>query len=191
MITKQSLAILTLLCSSLACASDQGFYFGLNVVDGQIDLQDTTVNNVTYSPDSGDSYGGGVTFGYNGSKNFAIDAAFDAFDKVTYNGENAPSQTYMFGYLAAKPMVNFWKFNAFIEAGAAYVYVMPENSDENSQSRVRPYGGVGLGYNFTPNTELSLSINQISDSTTPITFGMLTLTYHAVTRYEGSGFLAD
>lgn len=185
------LATLALLCSSVAFASDTGFYFGLNVVDGQIDLQNTTVNNVTYSPDDGDSLGGGLTFGYNASKHFAIDAAFDAFDKVTYEGDNAPSYTYMFGYLAAKPMIDFWRFNAFVEVGGAYVNAMPDDDDANSHSQVRPYGGAGIGYNFTPNTELSFSMNRIQDSTSPITFGMLTLTYHAVTKYEDSGFLAD
>lgn len=185
------LATLTILCSSQAFASDEGFYFGLNAINGQIDLQNTTVNNVTYSPDSGNQYGGGLTVGYNTSKNFAIDAAFDAFDKVTYEGDNAPSETYMFGYIAAKPMIDFQQFNAFFEVGAAYVNAMPDDSEASSHSQVRPYGGAGVGYNFTPNTELSLSINRIEDSSTPITFGMLTLTYHAVPHYESSGFLAD
>ena len=185
------LATLTLLCSSGAFASEAGFYFGLNLVDGQIDLPKTTVDDVTYSSNTTDSLGGGLTFGYNASSHFAIDAAFDAFDKVTYEGDNAPSDTYMFGYLAAKPMVDFWRFNAFVEVGGAYVNAMPDSDNANSRSEVRPFGGAGIGYNFTPNTELSFSMNRIQDSDSPITFGMLTLTYHAVTKYEDSGFLAD
>lgn len=184
-------ATLATLCSSLALASDEGFYIGLNLLDGQIDLQDTTVNNTTYSPDGTNTLGGGLAVGYNISKNFAIDTGFNAFDKVTYDGENAPSETYLFGYIAAKPMIDFGQFNAFVEGGAAYVNAMPDDDNASSHSQVRPYGGAGLGYNFSPNVELDISINRIEDATTPITFGMLTLSYHAVTRYEKSGFLAD
>ncbi len=193
MTIKRLLPILTLLCSSLAFASDEGFYIGINAIDGEIDLQDTTVNGVTYTPDSTNSYGGGLTLGYNTSKNFAIDTAIDGFNQISYSGEDSPTMTYWFGYVAAKPMLNLWKFNTFVEIGAAYVSYTQDNhvTGSTSNSQIRPFGGAGIGFAFNPNVELSLSMNRIQDTTTPITFGMLTLTYHAVTRYEGSGFLAD
>jgi len=188
------LITLTTLCSSLAFASGEGIYLGINAIAGNIDLQDTTVGNQTYTPDSTSSPGGGLTVGYNVSENFALDYAIDGFDQIDYSGDNAPNVSYWFTYLAAKPMLNIWKFNVFVEAGAAYVSFTQHNPDdvENTEgSGVRPFGGAGIGFNFSPNSELALSINRIEDTNTPITFGMLTWTYHFTERYEDSGFLAD
>lgn len=187
------LATLTLLCSSLAFASAEGFYIGVNGVDGQVKLQDTTVNGTTYPETNSDTFGGGVTAGFNTSKYFAIEMAFDGLNKVDYDGDNTPSSNFWFTYLAAKPMISFWQLNAFVEVGAAYLAFTQNNegSEDTSGSQVAPFGGIGLGFNFSPNVELDLSINRIQDTATPITFGMLTLTYHCVTKYEGSGFLAD
>ncbi len=187
------LATLTFLCSSLASASDEGVYLGVNGVYGQIKLQDTTVNDTTYTPTSGDTFGGGITAGFNISKHFAIETAFDGLNKVDYNGDHAPSSNFWFTYLAAKPMIDFWKFNAFVEIGAAYVAFTQDNynADSTDGSQVTPFVGAGFGINFTPNFEVDLSVNRIQDTATPITFGMLTFTYHFVTKYEDSGFLAD
>lgn len=187
-------AALVILCSSTTFASGEGFYLGLNAIDGTIDLQDTTVGNTTYTADSTNSFGGGLTVGYNVSKNFAFDYAIDGFNQVDYSGEDAPNVNYWFTYLAAKPMLAFWKLNAFVEIGAAYVNFTqhnPDNIADTENSAVRPFGGAGFGINFSPNTELALSINRIEDTNTPITFGMLTLTYHFTQHYEDSGFLAD
>ena len=180
---------LTLICSSIAFASEEGVYLGANGVYGQVKLEDTTMNGTTYTPNGGDTFGGGITAGINASKNFAIEAAFDGLNKVEYNGNNAPSLNYWFTYLAAKPMIDFWKFNAFVEVGAAYVAFTQNNYDvdDTDGSQVTPFFGAGLGVNFTPNFEVDLSINRIEDTHTPITFG----TYHFITKYEDSGFLAD
>ena len=183
----------TLLGSSLAFASDEGVYVGINGVYGQIKLEDTTINGTTYKPSNGDTFGGGVTAGLNTSKHFAIETGFDGLNKVDYDGTKAPTSNFWFTYLTAKPMVDFWNFNAFVEVGAAYVAFTQNNynADSTTGSQVSPFGGIGLGYNFNPNVELDFSINRIQNTSTPITFGMLTLTYHAVTKYEDSGFLAD
>ncbi len=194
-IRAQVLCSLLFLTSSLALASsEEGFYLGVNAIDGQIDINNVTVNGTSYTPENNNSFGGGLSYGFNVSKNVALDGAFDGFNVVDFNGTNAPNQQYWFSYLAVKPMVDFWKFNAFFSVGAAYVHVSQNNSgntEDTTNSMVRPYGSVGLGFNFSPSTELALSINRIQDTNTPITFGMLTLTYHFVTHYEDSGFLAD
>ncbi|MES2204246.1 MAG: outer membrane beta-barrel protein [Pseudomonadota bacterium] len=183
------------LLSPLAFASDEGVYLGANGVYGQIKLEDTKVAGTTYTPGSGDTFGGGLTAGINTSKHFAIEAAFDGLNKVDYDGEKAPSSNFWFTYVAAKPMIDFWKFNAFVELGAAYVAFTQNNNnpdvDDTDGSQVTPFFGAGLGFNFTPNFEVDLSVNRIQDTATPITFGMLTFTYHFVTKYEDSGFLAD
>lgn len=188
------LCSLLFLSSSIALASDEGLYLGVNAIYGSVDLEDTTVNGVTYSSSDDNTFGGGITFGVNTSKYFALDAAIDGLNKIEYEGEHAPTRNYWFAYLAAKPMLTIWKFNAFAEVGAAYVHVdqnNPGDAEDTSNSMIRPYGGAGIGINFTPSTELSISINRIQDTDNPITFGMLTLTHHFVTRYENSGFLAD
>jgi hypothetical protein len=185
---------LIFLCTSLAYASDEGVYIGVNGIYGNIDLQDTTVNGQTYTPDNSTTYGGGITAGYNLSKNFALEAAFDGLNKVDYQGNDAPSRNYWFTYAAVKPMLDFYNFNLYGEVGAAYVSSTqnnPSGIDNTTSSAVSPFGGLGIGFNFTPNVELDLSINRIQDTATPITFGMLTLSYHSVTRYEQSGFIAD
>lgn len=166
----------------------------MNAIDGNIDLQDTTVNGVTYQPDSNNSYGGGLTAGYNSSPHLAIDFAIDGLNKIEYAGDNSPTRNYWFTYVAAKPMLPFWKFNAFIEFGAAYVNIQqnnPGDAADTTNSEVRPFGGAGFGFNFNPNVELDLSINRIQDTNTPITFGMLTLTYHMTDNYGPSGFIED
>lgn len=194
MIKKILLTMLIILCSPIVLASGEGFYLGLNAIDGNIDLQDTTVNGTTYTSSSTNSYGGGLTAGYNISKNFALDYAIDGLNQVDYVGNDAPTINYWFTYLAAKPMVSLWKFNFFVEAGAAYLnYTQhnPNGAESTENSAIRPYGGAGLGFNFTPNSELALSFNRIEDTNTPINFGMLTWTYHFTERYEESGFLAD
>lgn len=191
--TSLSAAVL-FLCSSVAMASGEGFYIGVNAVDGSIDLDNLTVNGVTYQPDGTNTYGGGLTSGYNISDHLAIDFAIDGLNKMNYQGDQAPSVNYWFTYLAAKPMLPFWRFNAFVEFGAAYVEISQNNSgdvDDTKNSEVRPFGGIGLGYNFNPNVELALSINKIQDTNTPITFGMLTLTYHVADHYGPSGFIED
>lgn len=189
-----SSVILTVLCASSAFASDEGMYLGLNTVSGQVKLENITAGDSTYPGTTANTFGGGLTAGINASKNFAIEAAFDALNQIDYNGQNAPSRNYWFTYLAAKPMVDFWKLNAFVEIGAAYAAYTQDNNnlaDNMDGSQVTPFFGAGFGINFTPSVELDLSINRIQDTVTPITFGMLTLTYHFVTRYEDSGFLAD
>jgi hypothetical protein len=190
----QLLFSLIFLSSSFAMASGEGIYLGINAINGKIDVQDTTVNGVTYIPSSNSSFGGGLSYGYNVSEHVAIDGAFDGLNVVDFNGDNSPTQQYWFSYLAIKPMLDFWQFNAFVSLGAAYVNLSqnnPGNITDTTNSMVRPYGGAGLGFNFNQNTELDLSYNRIQDTNTPITFAMLTLTYHFVQRYEDSGFLAD
>lgn len=192
--TIPALAILSILCSSLAFATDEGLYLGVNGVSGQIKLEDTTVDGTPYSQETAHTFGGGLTAGINASKHFAIEAALDGLNQVDYNGDNAPTRTYWFTYLAAKPMVDFWRFNAFVEIGAAYMSYTQDNhniADDTNGSQVTPFFGAGLGFSFTPNVELDVSINRIQDTTTPISFGMISLTYHFVTKYEDSGFLAD
>ena len=90
-------------------------------------------------------------------------------------------------------MIDFWKLNAFVEIGAAYVAFSQDNynADSTDGSQVTPFFGAGFGINFTPSFEVDLSVNRIQDTSTPITFGMLTFTYHFITKYEDSGFLAD
>lgn len=191
---KSLYATLFFLSSSIAAASGDGFYLGVNAIDGNIDLQDTTVNGITYQPEGKNSYGGGFTSGYNISKHLAIDLALDGFNKIDYAGSEAPSKNYWFGYAAVKPMLPLWKFNAFLEFGAAYVEIQqnnPGSAEDTTNSEIRPFGGLGFGYNFNPNVELDLSINRIQDTTTPITFGMLTLTYHMTDSYGPSGFIED
>lgn len=188
------LCISTISWASIAIASDEGIYLGINAVYGKLDLSDTTVNHVTYTPSDENSFGGGITAGYNTSQHFGLETAFDGLNKVDYDGNDAPSQSYWFTYLAAKPMLPIWKFNTYLRLGAAYVHIdqnNPGSAQDTTTSEVRPMGGVGIGFNFSPNTELDISYNRIQDTDNPITFGMLTLTYHFVTRYEESGFLAD
>lgn len=181
--------------SSLAYASDAGLYLGANAVSGQIKLENITLDNgATYSGDSANTFGGGLTAGINASKNFAIETSFDGLDQVNYNGDNAPTRSYWFTYLAAKPMLDIWKFNVFAQVGAAYVAYNQDNHNEgesNDGSQVTPFFGAGVGFNVTPNVELDLSVNRIQDTVAPISFGMLTFTYHFITKYEDSGFLAD
>lgn len=189
-----SLFFALLFASSYALASDEGTYVGVNAIYGKVDMQDISENGQSYTPKTNETFGGGLNFGYNISKNMALDAALDGFNKIDFNGENAPSQQYWFSYLAVKPMLDLWKFNAFISFGAAYVSMNQndfEDANDISHAMIRPYFGGGLGFNFSPNTELDISINRIQDINTPITFGMLSLTYHFVNRYDDSGFLAD
>jgi len=188
------LPVMVILCANSAFASSEGLYLGVNGVSGQVKLENTTVGDVNYPETTANTFGGGLTAGINASENFAVEAAFDGLNQTSYDGENAPTRNYWFTYLAVKPMVDFWKFNAFIEIGAAYAAYTQDNhnmADDTDGSQVTPFFGAGFGFNFNPNVELDVSVNRIQDTTTPITFGMLTLTYHFVTRYEDSGFLAD
>lgn len=189
------LCILAFSWTSLALAdADENFYLGINGVYGKISLNDTTVDGITYTPSDDNTFGGGITAGFKTSKNFAIETALDGLNQIQYDGENPPTQSYWFSYLAAKPMLNIGPFDAYLRIGAAYVHLQqnnPGDAEDTANTMVRPFGGAGFGFHFNPNVELDLSYNHIQDTTTPINFGMLTLTYHFVTRYEDSGFLAD
>ncbi|MCD8525357.1 MAG: outer membrane beta-barrel protein [Gammaproteobacteria bacterium] len=180
--------------ASVAFSSGEGLYLGVNAVQGTIDIAEVVVNNTAYTPSSENTFGGGLSLGYQPSEHVAIDAALDGLNMVNFDGENAPTQSYWFSYLAVKPILHAWKLNAFVSIGAAYVSISQNNSGntpDTDHSMVRPYGGAGFGINFNPSTEMSFSINRIEDTKTPITFGMISLTYHFVDHYESSGFLAD
>ena len=181
------------LSSSLALASGEGVYIGVNAIEANLDLQNITLNGVTYTPDNTSAIGGGLSTGYNLSSYLGIDIMIDALNRVDYSGSDAPTLNEWFSTVAVKPMLPMWKLNAFFEVGAAYVSIQQNNPNgiaDTTNSEVRPFGGVGLGYNFTPNVELSFSMNRIQ-ATNPITFGMLTLSYHAAATYGPSGFIED
>ena len=184
----------TLITASQAFATDPGFYLGINGLYGDYDAHDITSNGTTYEPESKGVYGGGVTAGYNITRRFALETGIEGLDKVTYDGEDAPTQSVMFAFLAAKPMIQGEYLVAFARIGGAYLEINQDDNNDDTDdksTKLRPLVGLGFGMNVSPAFEIDLSANRIQDSDEPMSFAMLEFTYHFITHYSDSGFIAD
>ncbi|MFN3234541.1 MAG: outer membrane beta-barrel protein [Gammaproteobacteria bacterium] len=179
--------------ATVTFASGTGFFLGFNVDEASIDADDVTVDGTTYSADSKETYGAGGNIGYNFSKYIGWEGGGFYFGNIDYT-EGAEREQY-FIYAAIKPMIqtNFGLL-VFGRLGGGYyetnVTSLPTDEDVDQSTGAAIYGA-GVGFNLTPQFEIDLSANRISNSDAPVAFVMLDFSFHNIPVYTKSGFLVD